>query len=148
MAPKRRGPALHTHLIAGALRDRLQSVSSATKPAFVRCRGMRDRQLATRRQSLALLFGVLIDASCKAQKASTPAAPVLGTSLADPTARRFYQLRGGSPAWDAGKAQSLEQAVAGAQAHGLDPAAFAPKPATNQDEGLTLCALAYARALA
>jgi murein L,D-transpeptidase YcbB/YkuD len=109
---------------------------------------MRDRQLATRRQSLALLFGVLIDASCKAQKASTPAAPVLGTSLADPTARRFYQLRGGSPAWDAGKAQSLEQAVAGAQAHGLDPAAFAPKPATNQDEGLTLCALAYAKALA
>jgi murein L,D-transpeptidase YcbB/YkuD len=109
---------------------------------------MRDLQPANRRQTLALLFAFFLDASCRGQTQGPPPAPALGTNLADPIARRFYQLRGGAPAWDAGKAQDLRQALAGAQAHGLDPAAFAPKPSAIQDEGLTLAALAYAKALA
>jgi murein L,D-transpeptidase YcbB/YkuD len=47
-------------------------------------------------------------------------------------------------------AQSLVQGIARARAHGLDPQAFAPKPAPSghADEAYTHSALAYAKALA
>jgi hypothetical protein len=49
-----------------------------------------------------------------------------GQRVADPVARRFYELRGGRTVWDQASAQKLAQITTGARAHGLDPAAFAP----------------------
>lgn len=73
-----------------------------------------------------------------------------GEHIADPVARRFYASRGGRVAWTKGTAQQLSQIVAGARAHGLDPAAFAPKQidGLSEDEAVTVAALAYAKALA
>jgi murein L,D-transpeptidase YcbB/YkuD len=70
--------------------------------------------------------------------------------IADPAARRFYAARGWRTAWDQASARKLGQIIAGAHAHGLDPAAFAPKPLAGaaQDEALSVAALAYAKALA
>lgn len=73
-----------------------------------------------------------------------------GQHIADPVARRFYQIRGGRSVWDKASAQRLTQITGGARAHGLDPAAFAPKrlEGLTDDEALTVGALAYAKALA
>jgi murein L,D-transpeptidase YcbB/YkuD len=78
------------------------------------------------------------------------ASQAAGQQIADPLARRFYAARGWRTAWDPGAAKTLSQIVAGATAHGLDPAAFAPKrlAGLSDDEALTLAALAYAKALA
>jgi murein L,D-transpeptidase YcbB/YkuD len=59
-------------------------------------------------------------------------------------------MRGGRTVWDRAGAQKLTEIVAGARAHGLDPAAFAPKrlPRLTDDEAVTVAALAYAKALA
>jgi murein L,D-transpeptidase YcbB/YkuD len=73
-----------------------------------------------------------------------------GEHIADPVAQRFYAARGGRTAWDQGSAKKLEEIIAGAKAHGLDPTAFAPKQLAglSQDEALSVAALAYAKALA
>ncbi|HEY1749842.1 MAG TPA: L,D-transpeptidase family protein [Caulobacteraceae bacterium] len=73
-----------------------------------------------------------------------------GQRVADPLARRFYAARGWRGAWDRASSQAMSRIVAGARAHGLDPAAFAPKrlAGLSNDEALTVAALAYAKALA
>ncbi len=102
----------------------------------------------TRRQSLALAGAALLT-GC-GWNDDGAAAGTLGQSLADSDARAFYAARNGQPAWDRSKADALMRIVGGAQAHGLAPAAFAPKapPGGGNDEALTLAALGYARALA
>ena len=106
----------------------------------------------TRRQSLGIVALALTTAACS--PAEQPSSgPSVGQTLADPTARRFYQLRGWQAAWTPALRESLQEAVAGARTHGLAPAAFQPKGATDNgpppaDEDITVAALAYAKALA
>jgi len=102
------------------------------------------RPRPSRRSFLALT------ASLAACSRVAPAPQTTGEHIADPVARRFYASRGGRVAWTKGTTQALSQIVAGARAHGLDPAAFAPRQidGLSEDEAVTVAALAYAKALA
>jgi len=83
---------------------------------------------------------------------ATLAAQLSRTSVEGPAARAFYEARGWKPAWTAGQAEELEEALARAPAHGLQPAMFlkAPLPerAEERELALTRAALLYASALA
>jgi murein L,D-transpeptidase YcbB/YkuD len=77
----------------------------------------------------------------------------VGADLSDPLARRFYEQRSWRAAWTPDQAQTLDQAIAQAPRHGLNPSAFAQSQVrgatpARQDVSLTLAALAYAKALA
>ncbi|MDB5482888.1 MAG: murein L,D-transpeptidase [Caulobacteraceae bacterium] len=81
-----------------------------------------------------------------------PATPPDFAGLSDPDALRFYQQRNWRPAWTQTQAPALTRGLAEARRHGLDRVEFAPKtapgaPPIQQDVGLTLTALGYARAL-
>jgi len=98
----------------------------------------------------AVVASALALAACNPLGGDGSGTQTTGQNIADPVARRFYAARGWSPTWDKTGAQKLTQIIAGARTHGLDPAAFAPKPsaALSEDEALTVAALAYAKALA
>lgn len=101
----------------------------------------------TRRGSLALVAASMV-AAC--QRPTDGPAGTVGQTLSDPTAKAMYAARNGQPAWTGDRARTLDRIIAGAPAHGLNPAAFAARPpeGVSQDEALTLTALSYARALA
>jgi murein L,D-transpeptidase YcbB/YkuD len=125
-------------------------------------------RLINRRESLAFAAWAVLGAGCDsspsepqsaAVKTATPgAAPEAGptradATLSDPDARRFYDRRGGKPAWTDAQAQELTHSFGEARRHGLDPAVFAIKPAHGddpfqRDAAITLAALRFARALA
>ena len=105
----------------------------------------------TRRQSLGIVAFALTTAGCSPSQHPS-SGPSVGQTLADATARRFYQLRGWQAAWTPALRESLQGVIAEARTHGLRPAAFQPKGAAENgpppaDENITVAALAYAKAL-
>jgi murein L,D-transpeptidase YcbB/YkuD len=102
----------------------------------------------SRRSLLAFTAAAALAACSRAGQG--PSALAAGQHIADPLARRFYASRGARAAWTKATAQQLSQIVAGAPAHGLEPAAFTPKQISglSEDEAATVAALAYAKALA
>lgn len=114
-----------------------------------------DTARATRRQlgAWALGLGLSVPTLAAAQLVLGPAVDprVLQSVAVDPRLRRFYTLRGWTPAWTDDQARQFSQALDGAIRHGLDGEAFAPPPARDaatREAGLTLAALTYADALA
>jgi murein L,D-transpeptidase YcbB/YkuD len=100
----------------------------------------------TRRSSLVLLAAALAACDRRPEAGGT-----LGQGLSDPSAKAVYAARNGQPAWTGDRAKTLTRVIAGAPAHGLNPAAFtgrATPPGASPDETLTLTALSYAHALA
>jgi len=99
----------------------------------------------TRRGSLAILAAALT--ACERRPTGNA---TLGQGLSDPAAQAVYTARNGQAAWTGERARALTRIIAGAPAHGLNPAAFSGHETggTNPDETLTLTALSYARALA
>jgi murein L,D-transpeptidase YcbB/YkuD len=112
----------------------------------------RSKGQLNRRQSFGVIALALTSPGCS-RPDQPVSGPSVGQTLSDPTARRFYEQRGWRQAWTPSLAQSLQDAIAGARAHGLAPSAFQPKGADESgpplaDENLTISALAYAKALA
>lgn len=107
-------------------------------------------QFAYQRPSRRSLLAFTAAASLAACSRSASPPQTAGQNIVDPLARRFYASRGARAAWTKATAQRLTQIVAGAPAHGLEPAAFAPKQldGLSADEATTVAALAYAKALA
>ena len=126
-----------------------------------------DSRLLNRRQSFGLAAWAFLGAGCDARstdpqappaQASAPSPPLQPpvppefAGLSDPVALRFYEQRSWRPAWSSDPSAALTQALGGARRHGLDHVTFAPRKApgaasVQQDIGLTLTALRYARAL-
>lgn len=122
--------------------------------AVGRPEGEAEPARATRRQfgAWALGMGLAAPAIASAQVLSNPTVDprVLQSVATDPRLRRFYALRGWTPAWTDDLARQFDRALGGAIHHGLDGAAFGPaaaRDAASREAGLTLAALIYAEAL-
>jgi L,D-transpeptidase YcbB len=125
-------------------------------------------RLFNRRQSFALAAWAVLGAGCdsprsKSQSGALKSDPQNGAAqtgrsqassgLSDPDARRFYERRGGRPAWTEAEALDLTRSFDEARRHGLNPGAFAIRHGAvddphQRDIALTIGAFRYARALA
>ena len=94
-------------------------------------------------------------AGCSGQDGAEPqAATELRGVATDQASQRFYEARDWALAWSGeDKARALDEAIAGADRHGMDPESLRPRIANGaspaaRDAALTKAALAYASALA
>ncbi|MES2722250.1 MAG: L,D-transpeptidase family protein [Pseudomonadota bacterium] len=113
-----------------------------------------DEARTTRRQLGAWALGMGLAgptlAAAQLSRGPTVDPGVLQSVATDPRLRRFYALRGWTPAWTDDLARQFDRALDGAIHHGLDGAAFRPptaRDAATREAGLTLAALIYAEAL-
>ena len=77
---------------------------------------------------------------------------VVRSQVEGPQASAFYEARAWAAAWDKDSAKQLQEAIAGAPAHGLKAGMFLsaplPEDSTGRELALTRAALTYASALA